>query len=210
MLNLSIAMFRFTLLLAILFQTSVAITSPQNGSVVRGQVEILGSVDVPNYESAELAFGYLPPEGTASGPAEAWFVIQTFPQPMAESPLAVWDTSLVTDGEYILRLRAFLQDGTIQDGPPVRVMVANDIPASSPTPPVTPQVTLEPTFVPMVPVQPPAPTAQPTFAFFLPTEPPPNPASLTVPLVYSTFGRGALIALGVFVLFSLLIRLRKN
>lgn len=203
-------MFQMFLSLAVLFQTSVAITSPQNGSAVRGQVEILGTVDVSNFESAELAFGYLPPEGNASGPTEAWFVIQTFPQPMAGSPLAVWDTSSVTDGEYILRLRAFLQDGTIQDAPLVRVTVGNDAPASTPTPSATPQATLEPASMPMVTARPPAPTALPTFAFFQPTEPPPNPASLTVPLVYSTFGRGASIALGVFLLLSLLLRLRKN
>lgn len=208
MLNLSIAMFRFTLLLTVLFQTSVAITSPQSGAAVRGQVEILGNVDVPNYESAELAFGYLLPEGTASSPAEAWFIIRTFPQPIAESPLAVWDTSSVTDGEYILRLRVYLQDGTIQDAPLVRVIVGSDTP--TPTPTATPQEALEPTSVPVVTVQPPPPTSLPTFAFFQPTEPPPNPASLTVPLVYSIFGRGALIALGVFLLFLLLLRLRKN
>ena len=206
MLNLSIAMFQLILLLAVFFQgPSVSITSPQSGAAVRGQVEILGNMEAPNFASAELAFGYIP-EGGASNPANAWFIIQSFPQPKAESPLAVWDTTSVTDGDYNLRLRVFLQDGTIQDSPLISVKVSND----TPQPTVTPQETLQPTSTPAAPLLTTAPTALPTYAFIQPTPPPPNPASLTVSLVYSTFGRGALIALGVFLLFSIFIRLRKN
>lgn len=197
MLNLSIAMFQMILALAVLFQTSVAITSPQSGTAVRGQVEIQGSMQAPNFASAELAFGF------ASNPADAWFIIQTFPQPKAESTLAIWDTTSVTDGDYILRLRVFLQDGSFQDASPVSVKVVNDIPL----PTVTPQETSQPTFAPAASS---APAALPTFAFFQPTQSSPNPASLTIPLVYSTFGRGALIALGVFLVLWLSLRLRKN
>jgi hypothetical protein len=206
MLNLLVAMLQFILLLTVLFQsTPVSISSPQAGAVVRGQVEILGSMDVPTFASAELAFGYIS-EGDTSNPADNWFIIQSFPQPKAESALAVWDTTSVTDGDYILRLRVFLQDGTIQDAPLISVKVSND----TPEPTATMHETLPPTSAPVVALQSTAPPTIPTFPFLQPTSPPPNPASLTVPFVYATFGRGALIALGVFLLFSIIIRLRKN
>jgi len=199
MLNLLVAMLQFILLLTALIQSPpVSITSPQSGTAVRGQVEIQGSMQAPNFASAELAFGF------ASNSADAWFIIQTFPQPKTDSMLAIWDTTSVTDGDYVLRLRVYLQDGSFQDAPQVSVRVVNDIPP----PTVTPQEVSQPTFAPAASST--APAALPTFAFFQPTLPPSNPASLTVPLVYSTFGRGALIALGVFLLFSIFIRLRKN
>ncbi|MBK8419670.1 hypothetical protein [Candidatus Villigracilis saccharophilus] len=49
-----------------------------------------------------------------------------------------------------------------------------------------------------------------TLKFPSPIPLPTNPASLTVSALYITFGRGALIALVLFVLFSLLLRLRRN
>jgi hypothetical protein len=57
MLNLPIAMLKFSLILFLLFQgATAAITSPQTGDTLRGQIEILGQMDVPNFASAELAF----------------------------------------------------------------------------------------------------------------------------------------------------------
>ncbi|NOH03568.1 MAG: hypothetical protein HND47_17215 [Chloroflexi bacterium] len=59
----------------------------------------------------------------------------------------------------------------------------------------------------------PAPLEQtPTPVVFLPTSTPlpPNPASLTVASILSTFGKSALVVLILFAFFSLLLRLRKN
>src|SRR5688572_32339755 len=109
MLNLSIAMLRLILLFTLLLQDpAVSIASPQPGATLRGQVEILGTMDVPNFALAELAFGFV-------DPADTWFTIQTFPQPRTDPPLAVWDTTSVTDGDYNLRQRVTLQDGSFQD-----------------------------------------------------------------------------------------------
>src|SRR5688572_18757783 len=134
MLNLSIAMLRSFLPLFLLFQAQAAsITSPQSGATVRGQVEIIGTMDVANFASAELAFGFsnstdIDPEGGA------WFAIQTFPQPKLDSPLAVWDTTSVTDGDYNLRLRVTLQDGSVQDVVVTGLRIRNDSPEPTPTP----------------------------------------------------------------------------
>jgi hypothetical protein len=204
MLNLSIAMHRLILPLLLFFQgTPVEITSPQNGSTVRGQVEILGSMDVPNFASAELSFGYAS-EGNGSLPAEGWFSIQTFAQPRQDAPLAVWDTTSVTDGIYNLRLRVILQDGTIQDVLANGLKVAND----SPEPTSTPLELIEtPALAVIATGIPPTPTLP---VFSQPTPLPANPAALTVPAVQGMFGRGALIALVLFAVVSFFLRLRKD
>jgi hypothetical protein len=205
MLNLSIVMFRAFLLFLLFQDPTVSIASPQTGMTLRGQVEILGTMDVPNFASAELAFGFVDAAGIASNPADAWFIIQTFPQPKVDSPLAVWDTTSVTDGDYNLRLRVRLQDGSFQDSVVTGVKIRNDLPE----PTVTPTEDLQPISSAVAP-----PTnvpATPTRAVFVqPTSLPSNPAALKTSQVYATFGRGAFIALGLFVILSFLLRLRKD
>lgn len=204
MLKLPIAMLKAFLLLTLLFQNpGVTLTSPQPGDVLRGQVEIFGTMDVPNFSSAELAFSFV---GTDS--ADSWFIIQTFPQPKLDSPLAVWDTTSVTDGDYVLHLRVFLKDGSSQDASITDLKIRNDIVLSTETPTQvfeisTPLITTEDvTSAPALPTQ--------TLSFTQPTPLPANPASINRDEITSTFIRGALIALVFFVLISLLLRLRRN
>lgn len=201
MLNLPIVMIRLFLLLTLLFQTpTVTLTSPTSGDTLRGQVEIFGVMDVPNFASAELAFSY------ASDSAVSWFTIQTFLQPVTNSSIAIWDTTTVTDGDYTLHLRVFLQDGTSQDAAITNLKIRND----APLPTATPEEIFQ--------IAPPAVVAaeatllpEPTLVFTRPTAIiPANPAALNVDSIYSTFGRGALIAFVLFIVFSLLLRLRKN
>ncbi len=206
MLNLPIAMFKYLLIsLAVLFVQSpnISIVSPQPGDVLRGQVEIVGNMDVPNFASAELAFSY------ASNPADrfAWFTIQTFSQPVnAERPvLAVWDTTVITDGDYILHLRVTLQDGTVQDAVVSDLKIRNEVPLPTPSP--------LPTFPSQFSTPLPVLTLQPVAAlqtFPSPTSLPANPASVTSTSIYSNFARGALITLALFAFFSLILRLRKS
>lgn len=200
MLNLALAFF-------ILFQeAAIAVTNPQAGDTLRGKVEITGRMDVPDFASAELAFSY-----AASDSADAWFTIQTFTQPPADSALAVWDTSLVTDGEYNLRLRVFLLNGAFQDVLVTDLKIRNDTP--DPTATFTESPTSTPTplfFSQFTPPPADAPTSTPLPAFPTSTPLPPNPASLTTASILSVFGRGALAILGVFILVSLFLRLRRN
>ncbi len=201
MLNLPIVMIRLFLLLTLFFQApTVTLTSPTSGDTLRGQVEIFGVMDVPNFASAELAFSY------ASDPAASWFTIQTFLQPVTNSSIAIWDTTTVTDGDYTLHLRVFLQDGTSQDAAITDLKIRNDVPLPTATPEeifqIAPPavVAAEATLLP-----------EPTLVFAQPTAIiPANPAALNVDSIYSTFGRGALIAFVLFIVFSLLLRLRKN
>jgi hypothetical protein len=208
MLNLPIAMLKFTLIfsLILLMQSAdISITSPRSGDTLHGQVEITGNMDVPNFASAELAFSY------ASNPADrfAWFTIQTFPQPVhaERSILAVWDTTMLTDGDYTLHLRVLLQDGSSQDAVVSDLKIRNDAPTATVVPTSTESsefMTTNPP--PSLTVQP--ATALPSFPSLTPL--PANPASVTSSSIYSNFASGALIVFVLFIIFSLLLRLRKN
>lgn len=206
MLDLPIAMFRSVLILALVFfaQTAdIAIIFPISGDTLRGQVEIAGNLDVPNFASAELAFSY------ASNPADSWFVIQTFPQPPQGPVIAIWDTTSLTDGDYTLHLRVFFQDGSSQDVVVTDLKIRNDVlPTSTPSPTATESfgdITIK---TPPTQTLPPLDTPLPTFAS--PTAMPANPASVTSASIFSFFGHGALIVLILFMFFSLILRLRKN
>ena len=210
MLNLPIAMFQILLaiFLALFAQTAQpSITAPQNGQFLRGTVQISGNLDIPNFSSAELAFGFSSLQGSASSSSDnsAWFTIQTFSLPIKDAVLAAWDTTLITDGEYDLRLRVFLQDGTYQDVLISGLRIGNDIPLPTSTPTETPVPT------PTNPI--PARNEQtivPTITYPSPTPMPFNPASVTTSAINSTFARGGLIVLVLFIIFSLILRLRKN
>jgi len=206
MLNLPIAMLKLFLILFLFFQNTPAITSPQPGETLRGQIQIQGGMNVPNFASAELAFTF---DASASDLAASWFPIQTFPQPIPDSTLAVWDTTAVTDGDYALRLRIFLQDGSTQD-----VLVNNlNIRNNEPLPTAT--VTSTEAFFNFQPLNetPGAPNQlTPTSVIAYPTSTPlpANPASLTTSSIFSIFWQSALLVLVLFAFFSLILRLRKN
>ncbi|NWG05998.1 MAG: hypothetical protein HXY35_04835 [Chloroflexi bacterium] len=182
----------------------LAITSPLAGDVLRGVVTITGRVDDPNFLSAQLDFGY------ASNPADTWFTLQTFSQPVQDSALATWDTLSITDGDYILRLRLTLTDGSFQEVT-IPVSVQNNVPIASPTP--APTSTPEPEIEVQIPTpfllaSSPTPTAQPHPT---PTPLPTNPVSLNQTAIYTSLGRGALVILGLFVFAGiLLLRLRHS
>lgn len=188
---------------------AVAITSPSSGDVLRGTVTITGRADDPNFQSAQLDFGYASNITPSGGLSDTWFTLQTFSQPVLDAALATWDTLSITDGDYILRLRMILIDGSFQDVT-VPVSVQNDVPLAT----STPQPTSTP--VPEIEVQVPTPfllAASPT-----PTEPPrptptlmpTNPVSLNQRSIYTSLGRGALVILGLFFFAGIILRLRRN
>ena len=203
MLNLPIAMLKLPVIFSLIWlmqSTNISITSPISGDVIRGQVPITGNMDVPNFASAELAFSY------ASHPADSWFTIQTFPQSVKDSTLATWDTTALTDGDYILHLRVILQDGSSQDVVASDMKVRNDSPPLTETPTATESASsvVNPLYTPTV--QPDTPL--PSFPSSTPL--PINPASVTSSSIYSNFERGALMAFVFFIVFFLLLRLRKD
>lgn len=178
----------------------VAISSPVAGEVLRGQVNIIGSTNAPDFISAGLDFAY------ASDTTGAWFPLQTLPQPVFDSPLFTWDTTLITDGDYILRLRVFAGDGSFQEVT-VPVSIQNDaVPTATPAPTATPEeiTVLVPT--PFLLASSPTPTEMPRPT---PTPLPTNPVSLDSTTILLSLGRGALVLLGMFALAGLILRIRR-
>jgi hypothetical protein len=178
----------------------VAIASPVAGEVLRGQVNIVGSTNAPDYISGQLDFAY------ASDSTGTWFPLETLPQSVFDSPLYTWDTTLITDGEYILRLRVFTGDGSLQEFT-VPVVIQNDaVPTATPAPTATPEelTILVPT--PFLLAASPTPTEVPRPT---PTPLPANPVSLDSATILFSLGRGALVILGMFALAGLLLRIRR-
>jgi len=208
MLNLSVNFMknRLLLLITLLFiaaqdASPIAIISPAAGDFISGQVTITGTTDVLSFASSQLHFAY------ASDSTDTWFALQASSQPEVDAPLAVWDTSLITDGDYILRLRVTLEDGTVEEVI-VQVRVQNDSPILSPTPIVTPtpnQLDVQlPT--PFLVAASPTPTLTPRPT---PTLFPTNAVSLDQTSIYTSLGRGALVIIGLFIFAGLIIRLRR-
>ena len=207
MLNLFVRLMKFRFLLPLILLLIAAqdsppleITSPAPEETLRGQVTITGRVDIVNLTSVQLEFGY------ASNPTNTWFTIQTFSQPILDSTLAVWDTTSITDGDYVLRLRVNFEDGTSQEAT-VPVRIGNDAlptPTAEPTSTPAEAEVLVPT--PFLLAASPTPTEVPRPT---PTALPPNPASLEGNEIYASLGRGALVILGLFALAGLIIRVRR-
>jgi hypothetical protein len=193
----------FTLLLIAAQDPALpAITSPAAEDVLHGEVTISGRTDIPAFIFAQLEFAYAP------NPTDTWFTIQTFSQPAAESTLAVWDSTSISDGNYVLRLRVTLEDGTFQEVM-VPVTVMNDVALATPT--FIPTSTAGPEIAVQIPTPfllaaSPTPTDLPRPT---PSPLPPNPASLGQNEIYGSLGRGALVMVGLFVFAGLIIRLRR-
>ncbi len=177
-----------------------AITSPSKDQVLQGLVTVTGTTGPAGFASAEISFAY------AADDTGTWFAIQTLAQPIEDGTLATWDTTKITDGSYVIRLRVVAADAAVHDAL-VPVIVANYTAPEigSPTPRVTSQPVVQvPTplvvevSVTPLPVQLPTPTALP-----------PNPAVIPATDVYAGLGRGALIAGAAFVLLALILLRRR-
>lgn len=130
------------------------ITQPARGEALTGLVTISGTATHPSFVGYDLAFAY------ASDSTDTWFPLgEPVQTPVIESRLALWDTLAISDGDYRLRLRVWLQDGTdlvaIVEGLRVRnhslveTSTPGPVPTSGPTPTVVPPTpTLRPTTTP--------------------------------------------------------------
>jgi hypothetical protein len=180
--------------------TTSIITYPSTGQVLQGQVAITGTTDIPSFATAELDFGYVSDETSTR------FLIQTLTHPIANNLLATWDTTSISDGDYLILLRVFLTDGTFQDTT-VSVKVRNytTLPTATPTIlPTEPAIQI-PTAILVVPSMTPTLAPLPT-----PTLLPPNTAATNENEIYTGFWRGGLVVLLLFLIFGLVIRLRRS
>ena len=192
------------LLIAAQSTAPLAITSPLAGDILRGEVTITGTTDIENFLSAQLDFTY------ASNPAGNWFTLQTVSQPVLSSALAIWNTEAISDGDYILRLRVNLTDGTFQEVT-VPVKIQNDTPLSTSTPELVATSTADSVTIqiptPFLLAASPTPTEVPRPT---PTALPTNPVSLHQNEILISLGRGALVIIGIFIFAGLIIRVRRS
>jgi hypothetical protein len=116
----------------------IQITSPSSGEAISGVVTITGSATHEDFLGYDLAFAY------ADSPAGTWFPLgEPVQSPVADGRLGLWDTTGITDGEYRLRLRVWLQDGTALVTQVDGLRVRNQTPIETTTP--APTVTSGPT-----------------------------------------------------------------
>jgi hypothetical protein len=200
-------------LLLIAAQTAppLAIIAPLAGEILRGEITITGTTDIENFLFARLDFTYAsnPQSPDALSGAGNWFTIQTVSQPVLSSALAIWNTASISDGDYILRLRVNLTDGTFQEVT-VPVKVQNDTPISTPTlelATATPDSITVQIPTPFLLAASPTPTEVPRPT---PTSFPTNPVSLNQNEILISLGRGALVIIGLFIFAGLIIRVRRS
>lgn len=110
------------------------ITSPRDRASVRGLVPVEGSATDPQFQKYEVHFGPEP------NPADQWTPIQgsPFTVPVVQGRLGLWDTTIVPDGVYSLRLRVVRLDGNYDDYFVRGVLVANTRPTETPAPVASP------------------------------------------------------------------------
>jgi hypothetical protein len=170
-----------------------AIISPQQGAVLQGTVTIRGSSTVTGFQSSEVDFAYA---GDTSG---TWFLISQSSQPVDSGTLVTWDTTTITDGNYNLRLRIILNDGTNLDVSISDLRVRNYTQIETPTPAPT---VIKPTLTPTDTL-----TSTP---FPSPTPLPVNPAVLTTTDISASLAYGGLGAVALMIIFGIYFWVRRN
>ena len=213
MLNLSIVMKRVFIVTLIVFiilprpvqaqeGAQLIISSPLEGQIVQGLVTVSGTVAILGFADYELSFAY------QDDSTQTWFVLASSSLPVFEGELGIWDTTTLTDGDYILRLRVFLLDGSVQETTVSGLRVRNytAIPTSTLTPTATAVVRFA---VPTAQLIAPA-LATTTPSLPTPTPLPPNPVGLARASISDALGKGAALALLLFLGFALLLRLRRD
>jgi hypothetical protein len=193
------------------------IISPQpNSQPLRGSIEIIGVAGHPNFWKYDIY--------VLTGRAEDdWIPLVTGVEQRVDSParLAVWDTTRLADGDYILLLRVWDRDQGLQDFQALYYTVANNQPPDTPTPAETPTGTPLPlpTMPPQTPTvlieQPPTSTPRPTATPGGPATPTPTPqpsvlAALNLGGWQDAFCNGAVITAALFAVWGVVWTVRRG
>jgi hypothetical protein len=169
----------------------IVILQPIPGQALQGLVTIVGNLAVPGFISAEVSFTY------HNDPRDTWFLIEQLNAIPIGEAITEWDTTILTDGEYDLRVLVDASTGPITIeilGLRVRNYSSIETDTPAPTASPAPQDTPIPT-----PTETTTETPIPSTSTPLPT----NPARISDQDVLSSMGRGALLALGFFALLGL-------
>jgi hypothetical protein len=104
------------------------IESPRPGDVLKGLVEIKGTATGEDFASYDVSFAY------AEDTTGTWFIIQSSDQPVEKSVLAVWDTTVIADGIYRLRVQQYSTKGEVETLLVENLRIRNYSPIETKTP----------------------------------------------------------------------------
>jgi hypothetical protein len=161
-------------------QDIAQITSPTEGQAISGLVTISGSADHPDFDRWELAYGPDP------NPSDAWQPFAEGKQPVLNGTIGTWNTGVIADGGYMLRLRVIRKDSNYSEAFIRGLQVSNSAPIGTPTsiPPAATFPAEQPTFTAVEAAQPIAtvkveqpPTSVPEARTALTAQPQTNAAS---------------------------------
>ncbi len=158
-----------------------------------GKVNITGSTDVLDFQSAEVSFRY---EGDAG---DTWYLIQQSSEPVKDGALAVWDTSTIADGSYRLRVSVILSDNRTVEVVIPNLRVRNYSTVETATPGLPANLTEQPTEI--------KPTST-VAVYSTPTTLPDNPAQVTSLKLTLSLVQGAAFAVVCFILLGIYLALR--
>ncbi len=124
-------------------QDLAIITEPANNAVLQGTVQIIGSADHPTFQFYIVEFH---PEPVTN---DRWQIIgDIHDTPAVDTVLETWNTALVPDGSYTLRLRTVRLDGNYTEFFAQQVVVSNAQPLPTDTPTPEPTSATSPTSTP--------------------------------------------------------------
>lgn len=179
-------------------EAQIIVLSPVPGQALQGNILITAEINLEEILSAELSFAY------ADDPRDTWFLIKEIREPSVDGLNVEWDTTILTDGEYTLRVTVITdQDQFTGIVPGIRVRNYSMIETSTPVPTSTPAPA--DTLMPAA-----TSTSTITPLPFTPTPLPPNPAQLNIREIGISIGRGVLVAFVVLALFGLYLYIRNR
>ena len=173
----------------------VELIAPGDGEALQGVVAVTGKAKGGGLQSVELSFAY-PTDKTGT----RFFLADISPAEAAEFQVE-WDTTVITDGEYDLRLRAVYANGEVLTQFVSGVRVRNYTPLETETP--SPTEMPLPTGSGVLPSETvlPSPTLTPL---------PPNPAAVKTGDIFNALGVGLAIVGGLFALLGIYTAIRKT
>jgi hypothetical protein len=177
-------------------ETEGNIQSPHPGEAIQGLVQISGTTIIDGFSSFELSFSF------ENDSTNTWFLINRSQEPVDNDVLGEWDTSVLSDGDYALKLSINRLENSpiivLVEGIRVRNYspIETGFPTEVPTAISSAQTKNAPT------TSPPTNTSAPQFT---PTPLFKNSAEIAPLQIYSSVRRGAIIAaliLGILGLYA--------
>lgn len=104
------------------------VDSPKQGEIIQGLVSITGNTEIVGFQSCEVLFAY------AVDNTDTWFLIQQSNEMVKDGTIATWDTTTITDGNYRLMVRVYLDDNSTTETIITGLRVRNYTSAETSTP----------------------------------------------------------------------------